>query len=134
MRGLGATVRGEGGAVVVRAGVRVVEDVGLAGVFDDELFEEELLEEELFEENVEEELFEEELVEEDVELLEVLRAAGSVVALPIRTPGTVSGVGALAWTQSRTDAAPTRRNPTTAAMTFMTPSLPAEHDGALRPA
>ncbi|MEX1907811.1 hypothetical protein L6241_05815 [Janibacter sp. Y6] len=133
MRGLGATVRGEGGAVVVRVGVRVVEDVGLVGVFDDELFVDELFEEEL----VEEELVEEELVEEDVELLElleVLRAAGSVVALPMRTPGTVSGVGALAWTQSRTDAAPTRRNPTTAAMTFMTPSLPAEHDGALRPA
>ncbi|GAA1249980.1 hypothetical protein EEW87_16865 [Janibacter melonis] len=128
MRGLGATVRGEGGAVVVRAGVRVVEDVGLVGVFDDELFVDELFEEELVEE---------ELVEEDVELLElleVLRAAGSVVALPMRTPGTVSGAGALAWTQSRTDAAPTRRNPTTAAMTFMTPSLPAEHDGALRPA
>ncbi|WP_191680393.1 hypothetical protein [Janibacter melonis] len=123
MRGLGATVRGEGGAVVVRAGVRVVEDVGLVGVFDAELFVDEL--------------FEEELVEEDDELdelLEVLRAAGSVVALPMRTPGTVSGAGALAWTQSRTDAAPTRRNPTTAAMTFMRPSLPAEHDGALRPA
>ncbi|WP_157089961.1 hypothetical protein [Janibacter melonis] len=123
MRGLGATVRGEGGAVVVRAGVRVVEDVGLVGVFDAELFVDEL--------------FEEELVEEDDELdelLEVLRAAGSVVALPMRTPGTVSGAGALAWTQSRTDAAPTRRNPTTAAMTFMRPSLPVEDDGALRPA
>ncbi|MET4079259.1 hypothetical protein [Janibacter sp. UYMM211] len=121
-------MRGEGGAVVVRAGVRVVEDVGLVGVFEEELFEEELFEEELFEED-------DELVEDVVdELLEVLRAAGSVVALPMRTPGTVSGAGALAWTQSRTDAAPTRRNPTTAAMTFMTPSLPAEHDGALRPA
>ncbi|WP_252976329.1 hypothetical protein [Janibacter melonis] len=87
MRGLGATVRGEGGAVVVRAGVRVAEDVGLVGVFDDELFVDELFEEELAEE---------ELAEEDVELLElleVLRAAGSVVALPMRTPGTVSGAG-----------------------------------------
>ncbi len=133
MLGLGATVRGGGGAVVVRAGVRVVEDVGLVELFDDELFDDELFVDELFVD----ELVEEELVEEDdelVELLEVLRAAGSVVALPMRTPETVSGVGALAWTQSRTDAAPTRRNPTTAAMTFMTPSLPAEHDGALRPA
>ncbi len=123
MLGLGATVRGEGGAVVVRAGVRVVEDVGLVGVFDDELFEEELFDDELFD-----------VVDVVDELLEVLRAAGSVVALPIRTPGTVSGVGALAWIQSRTDAAPTRRNPTTAAMTFMRPSHPAEHDGTLRPA
>ena len=128
MRGLGATVRGGGGAVVVRAGVRVVEDVGLVELFDDELFDDELFDDELFEE----ELFD--VVDVVDELIEVLRAAGSVVALPIRTPGTVSGVGALAWTQSRTDAAPTRRNPTTAAMTFMTPSLPAEHDGALRPA
>ena len=32
----------------MRAGVRVVEDVGLVELFDDELFDDELFEEELF--------------------------------------------------------------------------------------